>query len=136
MIISNLSGAILLLRHSYGPQVWALPGGGIEHGEDPVDAARREVLEELGLELGKLEQVGVIEEEISGSRHTAFLFSATCDTRPKPDMREVIEARFFPSHSLPEPLGRITSARIKHWRKQPLILARLRGAFQGKPSKT
>jgi len=32
---------------------------------------------------------------------------------PKPDRREVVEARFFPTHSLPEPLSPHTSARLR-----------------------
>lgn len=118
VVISNLSGGVLLLRHSYGPKVWALPGGGIERGEDPENAARREVQEELGMTLGAMQSIGVVEEEVSGSQHTAHLFAAICDARPRPDKREVVEARFFPPHSLPEPLGRITRARIEMWRKR------------------
>ena len=42
-------GAVLLARW-VGPEgrLWTLPGGGIEHGEDPFDAVRREVEEETG----------------------------------------------------------------------------------------
>jgi len=46
-------GAILLVRSSprddIGPGTWALPGGGIEHGEAPQDALHREFDEETGL---------------------------------------------------------------------------------------
>jgi 8-oxo-dGTP pyrophosphatase MutT (NUDIX family) len=50
------SGAILLIRfvvmRSNGEFVfWALPGGEIEAGETEIEAARREVKEELGLGL-------------------------------------------------------------------------------------
>lgn len=120
VIVTNLSGDVLLLKHSYGPDVWSLPGGGLGKGEDPLEAARREVREELGLEQPRIEAIGTLEEELSGSPHTAHLFAATCDRQPRPDGREVVLARFFPSHSLPEPLGRHTRARIAAWRARGL----------------
>ena len=118
VIITNLGGDVLLLKHTYGPKVWGLPGGGLRPGEDPEAAARREGQEELGITLTRIEPIGTLEEVLSGSPHTAHLFAATCNLNPRPDRREIAEARFFPSHSLPEPLGRITRARIDAWRRR------------------
>ena len=118
VVITNLSGEVLLLRHSYGPKVWALPGGGLGKDEDPEDAARREVAEELGLTLGRVDALGVVEEVISGCPHTGHLFASLTNQWPKPDGREVLEARFFPAHSLPEPLGDVTRRRIEAWRNR------------------
>lgn len=47
-------GQVLLVRaspRSARPGTWFLPGGGLDHGEDPVDAVMREVAEETGLEV-------------------------------------------------------------------------------------
>jgi 8-oxo-dGTP diphosphatase len=44
------SGRLLLTRYA-GSGRWSLPGGGIDHGEQPLDAVRREVHEETGLVL-------------------------------------------------------------------------------------
>ena len=96
------------------------PGGGVEPGEDPEAAARREIREELGLKLEKLESLGVLEEIISGSPHTGYLFTGVTNQHPVPDGREIIEARFFPAHSLPEPLGRVSRDRIEAWRSRGL----------------
>jgi 8-oxo-dGTP pyrophosphatase MutT (NUDIX family) len=43
-------GRVLLARHLLpdGGSRWTLPGGGVEHGEDPFDAVIREVAEETG----------------------------------------------------------------------------------------
>lgn len=46
-IIKNENGEIMLLRESTG--LWDLPGGGLDQGERPRDALRREVDEETKL---------------------------------------------------------------------------------------
>jgi 8-oxo-dGTP diphosphatase len=51
-VATDADGRVLLVRSSVRsntPGVWSLPGGGIEHGEDPADAVVREVAEETGL---------------------------------------------------------------------------------------
>lgn len=44
------AGRVLLARHvsPQGESTWTLPGGRVEHGEDPFDAVIREVAEETG----------------------------------------------------------------------------------------
>ncbi|MYW43673.1 NUDIX domain-containing protein [Streptomyces sp. SID486] len=54
-------GQILLAR-SPGPDgtpEWVLPGGGMEHGEDPYDTVRREVTEETGYRIEVTGLLGV-----------------------------------------------------------------------------
>ncbi|RCV48785.1 NUDIX hydrolase [Marinitenerispora sediminis] len=43
-------GRVLLARYvpPSGEPLWTLPGGGVEHAEDPLDAVVREVAEETG----------------------------------------------------------------------------------------
>lgn len=48
-LIKDTHGKILLIREADGR--WELPGGGLEHGEDPRAGLAREVQEEIGLKV-------------------------------------------------------------------------------------
>ena len=52
-LILNDKNEILLVKRAWHPYkgLWDVPGGFIEGGEHPEDACRREVLEELGVEV-------------------------------------------------------------------------------------
>jgi ADP-ribose pyrophosphatase YjhB (NUDIX family) len=54
-------GHVLLARRAYEPFKgrWDLPGGFLEEGEHPLEAIRRELREETGLEVEPLEFVGI-----------------------------------------------------------------------------
>lgn len=116
MIARDIDGRILLVRLSYADAGWSLPGGGANRGESWQDAAVRELAEETGCKALAVKPVGELTEIISGSPHTAHVFTCMTEDEPVPDGREVIEARFYPSHSLPHPLTPRTQARLDLWR--------------------
>lgn len=47
-VILIQGGKVVLVRHWLTPGMWALPGGGVKNGESPIDAAKREIFEEIG----------------------------------------------------------------------------------------
>ena len=59
--IFDRQGRVLLIRRGHEPYAgaYALPGGFVEVGETVEAACRREVLEEVGIEVGALTLVGV-----------------------------------------------------------------------------
>ncbi len=63
-------GRVLLAFHvprSGGEGTWTLPGGRVEHGEDPFDAVIREVAEETGYEAVVERLLGVDSRAVPGT---------------------------------------------------------------------
>jgi 8-oxo-dGTP pyrophosphatase MutT (NUDIX family) len=99
---------VLLVRHSYGDRRrWELPGGAVKRRERPLDAAVREVREELGVELSEWRSLGDVPVRIDSRRGALCCFAARADgLELRPDEVEVIEARWFARDALPERRGR------------------------------
>ena len=63
MIVVRKDGKILVLKRSGSdfrrPECWDFPGGNFEQGEDVMESARREVMEETSLKIGDLKPIYV-----------------------------------------------------------------------------
>jgi 8-oxo-dGTP pyrophosphatase MutT (NUDIX family) len=111
-------GRVLLVRHSYGPPVWALPGGGLGRNEDPVLAAIREVREELGCGIGGIEPLCGSAQDNDGLPDSLQVFLARLTGEPVADNREVVEARFFDPGALPDNTGKVARRAVAAWRER------------------
>ena len=68
-VVTDDDDRLLLARWVEGRRVaWTMPGGGLEEGEDPELAVRRELREETGFEIETTELLGVHSRVIPASR--------------------------------------------------------------------
>ena len=98
---------VLLVRHTYGPDKWELPGGAIKSAEAPVNAARREMEEELGVAIDNWTSLGEVAGRDRHRRDTLHCFHAELhNPRFTLDLGELYTAEWFNRTSLPPRLGR------------------------------
>lgn len=77
----------LLLRKSYGDQLYETPGGSIEAGETPGQCLEREALEELGVEVDSSEAEKVLDGRIQATpRGNYRIFGYTADLEEIEDL--------------------------------------------------
>ncbi len=100
---------VLLVRHTYGHRGWDLPGGTVKRGEEPALAARREMNEELGVEIERWTLLGVLRGRVDHRRDQLHCFQAELRSpHIKIDLGELAAAGWFHRNGLPDNLGRYT----------------------------
>jgi 8-oxo-dGTP pyrophosphatase MutT (NUDIX family) len=97
---------ILLVRHTYGHRVWDFPGGTVRRREPPIDAARREMHEELGRQIDDWQELGTFHVSAEHHEDNLHLFMATIGDRQLDlDLLELAESGWFAPDALPRDVG-------------------------------
>jgi ADP-ribose pyrophosphatase YjhB (NUDIX family) len=105
-VIEDDAGRILLLKHRFRTgSGWGIPGGFINAGEQPEEALRREVCEEVGLDLRALHFVFVRTRK--RPNNIEFIYrGASGATKPvTPRSIEIISLAWFALDALPHNLA-------------------------------
>jgi 8-oxo-dGTP diphosphatase len=102
-LIFDDDNRILLLDHVFRPDSgWGIPGGFLNRGEQPEAGLRRELLEEVGLELDSVELL--FTRSLYRPRQIEIFFRAKAVGTPQPRSFEIKRAEWFPLDALPEEL--------------------------------
>jgi 8-oxo-dGTP pyrophosphatase MutT (NUDIX family) len=108
---------VILVYHRYG-DLWVLPGGGIHKNENLYDAGRREVKEELNINILEFEEgyLGVYSNSAEGKNDTVYVLMAKSwqEFEWKPNL-EIENKDWYSSEHLPENASGATKRRIFEW---------------------
>lgn len=103
VVVVDKTGRILLLNHILRPASgWGPPGGFLNVGEQPHQAAAREVFEETGLKVNNLKMFRV--QTIN--HHIEFWFLGRAEGEAMVKSREIFEARWFGFAEMPPEMNR------------------------------
>ncbi len=100
-IVLTHNDEVLLIRHTYG-YGWTFPGGGINKKENKENAIKREIREEIGIDINTINFIGSFESNFDYKRDTVFVFTAPVNNKKiSVDELEIDVAQWFPMHSIP-----------------------------------
>ena len=121
-VVFDGQGRVLLVHHSYGRRGWELPGGGRRSKESLDEAVRRELREEVGVEVTTAELFGVYYERGFDHHHFAFRCALVPGSDPKASSPEITECGFYAFDELPRPMTEFTRQRIADAQAPPKAL--------------
>ena len=108
-------------RYAFGEEIWELPAGKLEAGEDPFEAAKRELSEECGLTADNFIDLGVVYATVGYDSEKIYLWAATGlhSTAQHLDAGEFLDVVKMP---FDEALGLVMDGTIKDSKTQVALL--------------
>jgi 8-oxo-dGTP diphosphatase len=124
-VLIEQEGRLLLIRRTTPPfkGTWNLPAGFAEPNESPIETARREALEEVGLtvEVGDLHGAFYFNDDPRGSGILLVYSGKSNNQEPSPSS-EGVDPTFFSRDEIPSELsGGGHDQAIGLWMKQPPV---------------
>ena len=110
---SNTTFIVRQWRHSWEADAWELPAGTVEEGEDPARTARRELIEEAGLDASEWEPLGTARATaVSTMRFHLYLARRLTRVERRPEVYE--QDMLIRELPLPEALELAADGTIQH----------------------
>ncbi len=131
MVLKN--GKVLLGKRHEDPEKasselegagkWTMPGGKLHFGETFEQGAIREVEEETGIKLNKVQVIAINNDQVENAHFITTGLLAETDQEPKimePD--EITEWRWFDIHNLPSPLYFPSAKVLKNYKNKQFYM--------------
>ena len=125
-LIFNERGQILLMKR--GPKsrnligYWNVPGGVLEFGEDPLDAVKREVKEEIDVEINITDELGASSFSLRADQQHWVSFAYACKiTKGSLKIMEpekIDDLQWFDLDKIPTPHSPSLPMKIKRYLKK------------------
>jgi 8-oxo-dGTP diphosphatase len=103
-VLIRKENLVLLVQRTYDPQKghWTLPSGFVDAGEDPIEAARRECLEETGLHIEGIQLIDVLfSQEHPRGASILIVYRADAQSGQLTAGDDARRAAYFNIHHLP-----------------------------------
>jgi 8-oxo-dGTP diphosphatase len=120
-VLIERAGRVLLSQRAHEPWAgrWEVPGGFLDQGEHPEDGARREVREELGIEVELTGLLGIYVHPVAGQDPLLIVVYVGTTDAADGDVRldpvEVADWCWFDPADVPEVLAGDHRRRIDDW---------------------
>jgi 8-oxo-dGTP pyrophosphatase MutT (NUDIX family) len=117
LVCQSTDKFLLIKRSEYvpTPNTWSLPGGRVDYGEKPLIAAKREVSEETGFDIGDRKMQLIYHNDVHAPRFRYYTYACMVDDEFKPTLNwESTDYMWCDLDTLPNPLHWGVSQLVSH----------------------